>query len=102
MRKLILLIGILVLAFPVYAQDATPEATAMEPWTCPDGFQGQTLNVFNWTTYIADALTIPDFEAAYGVSIVYGTYNNKEALLTSAQQQLATTSSCKPTAWSPP
>ncbi len=80
MRKLILLIGILVLAFPVYAQDATPEATAMEPWTCPDGFQGQTLNVFNWTTYIADN-TIPDFEAACGVSIVYDTYESNEALL---------------------
>lgn len=80
MRKLILLIGILVLAFPVYAQDATPEATAIEPWTCPDGFQGQTLNVFNWTTYVADN-TIPDFEAACGVTVVYDTYESNEALL---------------------
>jgi spermidine/putrescine transport system substrate-binding protein len=78
MRKLILLVCIVLLAFPVYAQDAA--ATETEPWTCPDGFQGQTLNVFNWTTYIAED-TVGNFQDACGVSVVYDTYESNEALL---------------------
>lgn len=74
MRKLILFICLL-LAVPVFAQDA-----GMEPWTCPDGFQGQTLNVFNWTTYVAED-TIGNFEDACGVTVVYDTYESNEALL---------------------
>ncbi len=87
MRKVIFLICILALAFPVFAQDATPAATpeatmaeAPMTWKCPDGFQGQTLNVFNWTTYVADN-TISDFEKACGVKVVYDTYESNEALL---------------------
>jgi spermidine/putrescine transport system substrate-binding protein len=69
------------MAFPAFAQDATEEATAeATPWVCPEGFEGQTLNVFNWTTYVAED-TVPNFEAACGVTVVYDTYESNEALL---------------------
>src|SRR5262249_40230186 len=49
-------------------------------WTCPDGFQGQTLNVYNWTTYVAED-TIGNFEKLCGVKVVYDTYESNDALL---------------------
>jgi len=42
-------------------------------WTCPTGLSGQTLNVYNWTTYIAED-TISNFEELCGVTVVYDTY----------------------------
>ncbi len=42
-------------------------------WTCPAGLSGQTLNVDNWTTYIAED-TISNFEELCGVTVVYDTY----------------------------
>lgn len=80
MRKLFVLIAVLVFAVPALAQDATSEPVASEPWTCPEGFEGQTLNVYNWSTYVADD-TISNFEAACGVTVVYDTYESNEALL---------------------
>jgi len=83
MRKVIFLICVLIVALPVFAQDATPEATMMPesaPWTCPDGFQGQTLSVFNWSTYVAED-TVSNFEAACGVTVVYDVYDSNEALI---------------------
>jgi spermidine/putrescine transport system substrate-binding protein len=65
------------------APTAAPAATAEEEaaaWTCPEGFEGQTLNVFNWSTYIADD-TVANFEAACGVTVVYSVYGNNEELL---------------------
>ena len=79
MRKVIFLLCVMALAFPVlvFAQDATPEATpaatavATESpaWVCPDGFNGQSLSVFNWTTYVAED-TIGNFEKLCGVKVV--------------------------------
>ena len=85
MRKVLFLICVLAFAVPVFAQDATSEATpemttAMTSWTCPEGFAGQTLNVFNWTTYVAED-TIGNFEQLCGVKVVYDTYESNEALL---------------------
>src|SRR5664279_417764 len=85
MRKVIFVFCLLAFAFPVLAQDSTPQATpeataAMTTWKCPAGFQGQTLNVFNWSTYVADN-TISDFEKLCGVKVVYDTYESNEALL---------------------
>lgn len=52
MRKLLLLIfAVLVFGAPAAAQNG---------WTCPDGFAGQTLSVYNWSTYIAED-TISNF-----------------------------------------
>jgi spermidine/putrescine transport system substrate-binding protein len=79
MRKLVLVLSIVfVLAGMAFAQDA-------EPWTCPEGFDGQTLSVYNWSTYVADN-TIPDFEAACGVSVVYDVYGSNEEMLARLSQ----------------
>ncbi|MFN8530435.1 MAG: spermidine/putrescine ABC transporter substrate-binding protein [Anaerolineae bacterium] len=87
MRKgfLVALVALFALALvlPVAAQDATP--AAYEPWVCPDGFQGQTLSVYNWTTYVAEN-TIANFEAACGVSVIYDVYESNEALLARLSQ----------------
>ncbi|MDX2141115.1 MAG: spermidine/putrescine ABC transporter substrate-binding protein [Chloroflexota bacterium] len=85
-RFLLVLIVLLcaVLIAPVSAQDstATPE---LEAWVCPEGYEGQTLNVYNWTIYIAED-TIPNFEAACGVDVVYDNYFTNEELLAKLQQ----------------
>ncbi len=74
-RKLFMLISILALMLgtTVVAQDE--EATS---WVCPEGFEGQQLNIYNWSTYIAEN-TISDFEALCGVSITYDTFESSEA-----------------------
>lgn len=72
MRKIcVLLIVVLVLATPTLAQ---------EGWVCPEGFEGQTLNVYNWTTYVAED-TVPNFEEACGVTVEYDVYESNEAML---------------------
>lgn len=67
--KAVLLAGVLVMLLvrPVYGQD-TPGF-----WACPREFQGQHLNVYNWTTYIAED-TISNFEELCGVTVTYDTY----------------------------
>lgn len=47
-RKIVLflILGLLVWGIPALAQDSG--------WTCPSGFEGQTLTWFNWTTYEAE------------------------------------------------
>lgn len=60
-------------------------AAEIEPWVCPEGFEGQTLSVYNWSTYIADN-TIPDFEEACGVTVTYDIYESGEAMLARIRQ----------------
>jgi len=65
-RLIVLLcIGLLVLGVPVAAQESTEEVME-STWICPEGFEGQTLNWFNWTTYEAEN-TLPDFQEACGL-----------------------------------
>lgn len=84
MRKLLLLI--LVLAIPVlsvYAQDEDEEETVEMPeitWVCPEGFEGQTLSVYNWATYIGET-TISDFEELCGVDVIYDVFDSNESLI---------------------
>jgi spermidine/putrescine transport system substrate-binding protein len=54
-------------------------------WTCPEGFEGQTLSVYNWTTYIAED-TIPNFEELCGVSVVYDTFPTDGDMLARIRQ----------------
>ena len=83
---LLVLAALFVLVAPVWAQDATPEATAaLEPWVCPEGFAGQTLNVYNWSTYVAED-TIPNFEAACGVTVEYSVFGSNEEMLARLSQ----------------
>jgi spermidine/putrescine transport system substrate-binding protein len=60
-------------------------AGAQAAWSCPPGFAGQTLSVYNWTTYIADT-TIADFEAACGVRVIYDTYPSDDDMLARMRQ----------------
>jgi spermidine/putrescine transport system substrate-binding protein len=60
-------------------------AFAQSEWTCPPGFAGQTLSVYNWTTYIADD-TVANFEAACGVRVIYDTYPSDDDMLARMRQ----------------
>jgi spermidine/putrescine transport system substrate-binding protein len=54
-------------------------------WTCPEGFDGQQLSVYNWSTYIADD-TIPTFEELCGVTVTYDTYPTDGDMLSRIRQ----------------
>lgn len=60
-------------------------AHAQTSWTCPEGFAGQTLSVYNWTTYIAED-TIPNFEALCGVTVIYDTFPTDSDMLARLRQ----------------
>lgn len=49
-------------------------------WACPVGFAGQTLHVYNWTTYIAED-TISNFESLCGVTVIYDTFEEDSVLI---------------------
>ena len=80
MKRLTLLIAALLLALPVAHADDEYAA-----WTCPDGYEGQTLSIYNWSTYIAED-TVPNFEAACGVTVNYDIYESNEAMLARIRQ----------------
>ena len=94
MRKisLLLIIGLLaLLATGISAQEATdePDAEPMaEPeivWECPEGFDGQTLSLYNWATYIGEE-TVSTFEELCGVDVEYDVYDSNEALIARLRQ----------------
>jgi len=67
----------------VLALLVTGMVTAAQPesrWVCPDGFQGQELSVWNWSTYIAEN-TIRNFEDACGVTVDYDLFANNEEVM---------------------
>ena len=81
MKKLSVLLIVLTVAIPlVFGQ-----GDDYEPWTCPEGYAGQTLSIFNWSTYIAED-TIPNFEADCGVTVNYDIYESNEAMLARIRQ----------------
>lgn len=49
-------------------------------WECPNAYRGQSLSIYNWSTYIAEN-TIPDFEAACGVEVRYEVFDNDNVML---------------------
>jgi spermidine/putrescine transport system substrate-binding protein len=73
------------------AADGTEEAVVNSDlaiptsWTCPEGFEGQTLSIYNWATYIGDN-TVPVFEELCGVTVEYTIYDSDEALIARVQQ----------------
>lgn len=76
MRKIVILsLFALLLVSPVLGQG----------WVCPEGFAGQSLNIFNWSTYIGDT-TVSDFERLCGVTVIYDVYESNESLLTRLRQ----------------
>src|SRR5690606_6503458 len=60
-------------------------ATAQEGWSCPEGFEGQTLSVYNWSTYVAED-TIANFEELCGVRVIYDTYATDDDMLVRLRQ----------------
>lgn len=56
-----------------------------EEWLCPAGYEGQTLNVYNWATYIAED-TIANFEEACSVKVVYDTFASDDDMLVRLRQ----------------
>lgn len=58
---------------------------AQETWTCPEDFEGQSLGVYNWTTYIAED-TISNFERLCGVNVTYDTYPTDDDMLARIRQ----------------
>lgn len=92
MRKFLMLVAVLLLAIPFVAaqtdeSDETGEEEMVDltPWTCPEGYEGQTLSIYNWSTYIAED-TIPNFEEACGVTVNYDTYDSSETMLARIRQ----------------
>ena len=67
-RWALLLIGVLVVCCAPLAASAQSDF-----WECPHEVAGQTLHVYNWTTYIAED-TISNFERLCGGTVVYNTY----------------------------
>jgi len=88
---LLCLLSTLAISTAASAQDATEEATEeaaavdMEPWACPEGYEGQTLSVYNWSTYVAED-TIANFEELCGVTVVYDVFESNEALFSRLRQ----------------
>lgn len=64
---------------------ATHSALAQDSWTCPEGFEGQTLAIYNWTTYIAED-TVTNFEAACKVNVTYDTFPTDSDMLARIRQ----------------
>ena len=67
------------------AASAVAQDGAATDWTCPEGFEGQRLSVYNWTTYIAED-TISNFEELCGVDVTYDTYPTDDAMLARIRQ----------------
>lgn len=69
MRRFGLLLVMLIAVLGVSAVSAQASIEGIE-WACPAEFAGQTLNVYNWSTYVAPD-TISNFETLCGVTVNY-------------------------------
>lgn len=84
--KRILLVCLLFTLVSVVGFAQTDDTEPVETtWTCPDGFAGQTLNVYNWATYIGED-TVANFEALCDVTVNYDVYESNEALIARLRQ----------------
>ncbi|HEX2621575.1 MAG TPA: spermidine/putrescine ABC transporter substrate-binding protein, partial [Phototrophicaceae bacterium] len=75
---------------PTEETTGTEEVTAGQlgtgtTWTCPEGFEGQTLSIYNWATYIGDS-TVDDFKKLCGVEVKYDVYDSDESAIARLQQ----------------
>lgn len=74
------------IGFVILILTGLASASAQETsWTCPAGFAGQQLNVYNWSTYVAEN-TVSDFEALCDVKIIYDTYPTDDDMLARLRQ----------------
>ncbi len=72
------LVLVLIVVSGISAQEAYDPSKIV--WTCPEGFEGQTLHIANWSTYIG-IKTIRTFEALCGVKVKYTLYDSNEQML---------------------
>jgi spermidine/putrescine transport system substrate-binding protein len=83
---MVLVVALALLATGVFAQDS---ADSFDPsnitWTCPEGYEGQTLNIYNWATYIGNE-TVRTFEELCGVTVVYDVYDSNESMVARLRQ----------------
>ncbi len=70
----LLVAAVLMISFTAAAQDEE------EGWSCPSGYEGQTLRIFSWSTYVAED-TIPRFEEACGVTVEYYEFGSNDELM---------------------
>lgn len=54
-------------------------------WACPRQYAGQTLHIYNWTTYIAED-TISNFESLCDVTVVYDTHADDDEMVEALRQ----------------
>lgn len=89
-KRILMMLGLLLVIImsltPVFAQDEpqTPAITEIT-WTCPSGFEGQTLVLYNWLYFISDT-AIQEFESRCGVTVRLETYGSNEELIASMRQ----------------
>ncbi len=88
-RLLIIMLMASLFSLVAMAQDATespdePLEGSIE-WTCPEGFSGQSLAVYNWTSYIGES-TIPEFERLCDVTVTLDFYDTNESMIARMRQ----------------
>lgn len=84
MQRLTTFLVLLMFALASFAVQAQDEIAT--DWTCPEGFEGQELSIYNWSTYIAED-TVGNFETLCGLdNVEYTTFESDEAMLTRIRQ----------------
>jgi spermidine/putrescine transport system substrate-binding protein len=80
MRKLFSFISLMALLCMTGANLVSAQDESESEWVCPEGFEGQTLRIFNWATYVAED-TIPNFADLCGVTVDYFEYGSNEEMV---------------------
>lgn len=90
-KRILMMLGLLLVIImsltPVMAQEETETTPAITEitWTCPSGFEGQTLVLYNWLYFVSDT-AIAEFETRCGVTVRLETFGSNEELIGSIRQ----------------
>ena len=82
LNSLIYLLSVSLFVFGMFFGAAFAQDSS---WTCPEGYEGQELTVYNWTTYIAED-TISNFEELCSVTVTYDTFPTDDDMLARIRQ----------------
>jgi spermidine/putrescine transport system substrate-binding protein len=77
-HKFFTLLGVIILL--AVSMTATMAQDEIAGWVCPAGYEGQTLRIFSWSTYVAED-TIPNFEESCGVKVEYYEFGSNDELM---------------------
>ncbi len=75
-RLFLILCALALCCAPAFAQSSSGTGF----WACPTSVAGQSLHVYNWTTYIAED-TISNFERLCSVTVTYDTYASDDDMI---------------------